>query len=58
MKKFKHKFSIYVTEGSDRIGGRLSLDGDKKPDVYTFKITDYISELVSGRRNDLETFGN
>ncbi len=47
----------YVTEGEDAVGGNLSLDGDKRPDKYTFKITDYISELVSGEIDYLPLLG-
>ena len=47
----------YVTEGLDEIGGLLELDDDGKPDNYTFKITDYISELVSGDVSGLPTLG-
>ena len=46
-----------VTEGIDAIGGFLSLDDSRKPDSYTFKITDYISELASGDLNDLQPLG-
>ena len=29
-------------------GGNLELDEDENPEKYTFKITDYISDLISG----------
>ncbi len=45
------------TEGIDRVGGWLTLDSDKRPDYYTIKITDYVSELVSGNRKDFSTLG-
>lgn len=47
----------YVTEGEDAVGGNLTLDSDKRPDRYTFKITDYISELVSGEIDYLPLLG-
>ncbi|MEQ6124533.1 DUF4270 family protein [Pseudotenacibaculum sp. MALMAid0570] len=47
----------YVTEGEDAVSGDLSLDSDKRPDKYTFKITDYISELVSGDIDYLPLLG-
>jgi len=40
-----------------RTDGFLNLDGDRNPDNYTFKITDYISELFSGDLNDLQPLG-
>lgn len=39
------------------LGGFLNRDGDRNPDSYTFKITDYISELFSGDLNDLQPLG-
>jgi hypothetical protein len=47
----------FVTEGLNQVGGFLELDDDKKPNTYTFKITDYISELLSGSVTDLPTLG-
>ncbi|MFY0628769.1 MAG: DUF4270 domain-containing protein [Flavobacteriaceae bacterium] len=47
----------YITEGEEVVGGNLSLDSDKRPDKYTFKITDYISELLSGDIDYLPTLG-
>lgn len=46
----------YITE-SDQVGGFLSLDDTRKPDMYTFKITDYVSELVAGRLNTTDPLG-
>ena len=46
-----------LTEGTDALDGNLNLDGDRNPDNYTFKITDYISELASGDLNDLQPLG-
>ena len=45
------------TEGTDAIDGTLNLDDDRRPESYTFKITDYVSELVSGDFNDLQPLG-
>ncbi len=45
------------TEGTLELGGNLELDSDSKPDVYVFKITDYISELVSGDLDYLPPLG-
>ena len=47
----------YTTEGVNRVGGQLQLDDHSKPDSYTFKITDYVSELLSGEINDLPLLG-
>ena len=47
----------YITEGEENVGGNLSLDSDKRPDKYTFKITDYISELLSGDIDYLPKLG-
>lgn len=44
------------TEGIDQIGGSLKLDDSGKPDKYEFKITSYISELISGN-TDLQPLG-
>jgi len=49
--------SDYITEGDDVVGGNLSLDSDSRPDKYTFKITDYISELISGETDYLPKLG-
>jgi hypothetical protein len=37
-----------TTEGTEIYGGKLILDSNRKPDFYSFKITDYISDLLSG----------
>jgi hypothetical protein len=37
-----------TTEGSEIYGGKLTLDDNRKPDYYSFKITDYLSDLLSG----------
>ena len=47
----------YITEGVNEVGGSLELDDLNRPDSYTFKITDYISELLSGTTNDLPSLG-
>tara|TARA_B110000003_G_scaffold172618_1_gene172176 strand:+ start:16000 stop:17586 length:1587 start_codon:yes stop_codon:yes gene_type:complete len=47
----------YTTEGVNQVGGLLQLDDSNKPNSYTFKITDYISELLSGNINDLPLLG-
>ena len=46
-----------LTEGTDALDGNLNLDDNRNPDNYTFKITDYISELASGDLNDLQPLG-
>tara|TARA_B100000767_G_scaffold274670_1_gene308440 strand:- start:1606 stop:3189 length:1584 start_codon:yes stop_codon:yes gene_type:complete len=47
----------YTTEGVNQVGGLLQLDESNRPDSYTFKITDYMSELLSGTINDLPLLG-
>lgn len=47
----------YTTEGVSRVGGLLQFDDDNNPYSYTFKITDYVSELLSGDSNDLPLLG-
>lgn len=47
----------YITEGDDIVGGNLSLDSNSRPDKYTFKITDYISELIAGDTDYLPKLG-
>ncbi len=37
-----------LSEGSVAFGGVLELTDEKKPDKYTFRITDYISDILSG----------
>tara|TARA_R110002073_G_scaffold123234_2_gene266861 strand:+ start:42396 stop:43997 length:1602 start_codon:yes stop_codon:yes gene_type:complete len=46
----------YVTE-SNQVGGFLSLDDTRRPDMYTFNITDYVSELVLGTFNTKDLLG-
>lgn len=46
-----------VTEGLEAVDGNLVRDDNRHPDFYQFKITDYISELVSGNLNDLQPLG-
>jgi hypothetical protein len=45
------------TETINGVGGFLSEDSSGNPDFYTFKITDYISELFSQDLNDLQPLG-
>ncbi len=47
----------YVTEGVPEVGGLLELDDTKQPNKYTFKITDYISELLAGNTDDIPLLG-
>jgi len=47
----------FVTEGVDEVGGVLDLDDSKRPDSYSFKITDYISELLAGNVTDIPQLG-
>ncbi len=47
----------YISEGFNEVGGSLELDDSRKPDMYTFKITDYISELLAGNTNDIPLLG-
>jgi len=46
-----------LSEGILALDGFLNLDDDRNPDNYTFRITDYISELASGELNDLQPLG-
>ncbi len=46
----KSQIKDLFTEGSDSFGGKLILN-NKKPDYYTFKITDYVSDLLIGKSN-------
>ena len=46
----KSKIKDIVSEGPDSFGGNLVINNNK-PDYYTFKITDYISDLLSGESN-------
>lgn len=47
----------YSSEGLNEVGGRLELDNSRKPNAYTFKITDYISELFAGNTDDIPVLG-
>ena len=47
----------YVTEGVNEVGGALNVNDDNKPNSYTFKITDYISELLAGNTDNLPALG-
>ena len=47
----------YSSEGLNEVRGRLELDNTNKPNAYTFKITDYISELFAGNTDDIPTLG-
>lgn len=40
-----------LSEGTAAFGGVLELTDEKKPDKYTFRITDYISDILSGETN-------
>ncbi|QMU66770.1 MAG: DUF4270 family protein [Flavobacteriaceae bacterium] len=42
-----------LSEGTGIFGGILELTTEKKPDKYTFRITDYVSDLLSGATNYL-----
>jgi hypothetical protein len=42
-----------LTEGPDSFGGTRQLSADKKPNKYTFRITDYVSDLLNGKANKL-----
>lgn len=44
---YSHIQDIY-TEGNSLFGGYLERDSDGKVEKYTFRITDYISEILSG----------
>lgn len=46
-----------LSEGVLALDGFLNLDDNNHPDSYVFKITDYISELASGNRDDARTLG-
>ncbi|SNR14039.1 DUF4270 family protein [Tenacibaculum jejuense] len=45
-----------ITEGPDLFGGRLQLE-DSKPSSYSFGITDYISDLISGEITENSPLG-
>ena len=46
----KAQIKDVLTEGAESFGGGL-VTTNKKPDYYTFKITDYVSDLLSGKTN-------
>jgi len=46
----KSQIKDVLSEGPDSFGGGL-VKTDDKPDYYTFKITDYISDLLNGNSN-------
>lgn len=46
----KSQIKDVLSEGPDAFGGALVINSDK-PDYYTFKITDYISDLLNGESN-------
>lgn len=52
----KAQIKDMITEGSESFGGNLIINNNK-PDYYTFKITDYISDLLSGQSNYNPTLG-
>lgn len=45
---YSHVKDVY-TEGSALFGGLLERDSDGKQEKYTFRITDYISDILSGK---------
>ena len=45
-----------LSEGPDVFGGNLEVV-DGKPEKYTFRITDYVSELLSGDTDYIPTLG-
>ena len=47
----------YISEGVNEVGGALNVNDDNKPNSYTFKITDYISELLAGNTDNLPALG-
>lgn len=52
----KSQIKDILTEGPESFGGNLIINNNK-PDYYTFKITDYISDLLSGESNYNPTLG-
>ncbi|MDG1039259.1 MAG: DUF4270 family protein [Polaribacter sp.] len=52
----KSQIKDVISEGPEAFGGNLVINDDK-PDYYTFKITDYISDLLSGESNYNPTLG-
>ena len=47
----------YITEGVNEVGGELNVNDANEPDSYTFKITDYISELLAGNTDNIPALG-
>lgn len=47
----------YITEGVNEVGGALNVNDENIPNSYTFKITDYISELLAGNTDNLPALG-
>jgi hypothetical protein len=52
----KSQIKDVISEGSDVFGGKLVINSNK-PDYYSFKITDYISDLLNGKSNYNPTLG-
>ena len=52
----KSQIKDIISEGPGSFGGTLVINNDK-PDYYTFKITDYISDLLNGESNYNPTLG-
>ena len=52
----KSQIKDIITEGISAFDGRVVVNNDK-PDYYTFKITDYISDLLNGESNYNPTLG-
>jgi len=46
-----------LSEGFDLVGGKRELSDDKKPNKYTFRITDYVSDLLSGKTDYAPVLG-
>lgn len=51
------QFKDRLTEGPNVFNGNLVRSSDKKPDRYLFRITDYVSDLLSGKSNYNPTLG-
>jgi len=52
----KTQLKDLITEGNTTFGGNLTIT-DKKPDYYSFKITDYVSDFLDGTSNYNPTLG-
>jgi len=52
----KTQLKDLITEGNTTFGGNLTIT-DKKPDYYSFKITDYVSDFLDGSSNYNPTLG-